>query len=709
VLAGLLLLLATLAAVAGGLTLYARQEIVSDSSFADRAVDAVKQPGLQHVIAREIAVQVIEPSAPDTIAARPVITTAVRIAVGSRQFGPLIRIAARHGRRLLFERNAGNAVFDLADAATVVASALRTLAPKLARKIPSHTDVVLLTLRKRSFAARTLRFAETVRVFGIVLPLAAVLLYALGLFVAPNRRRALTWTGIVLGLAGVALAVVFEFARRYVISHLYGSQELNNSEVRAAARGLWEAYLGDMLTWTLVVAGIAFLTAAVSAAVLPPYAPAEGLRRVRGLIRWPTSPRAQTVVATGIVIAGVVIIADSSLVVRVLTLVGGCVVVYFGFGELLTATVPAAGRRHLRAHVPHRRPLAAMAATAAVIAAALIVAFAFTGAARRARASGTLTCNGYGQLCDRRLDEVVFAGTHNSMSAADTPGWLIANQDRDIAEQLQDGVRLFKISTHYAVKNPSGGIYTDIAAEGARLNRVAAKLPLAARVALQRVSRSLAHGARRGPRDIWLCHTLCELGATRFVDFLATIRQFLERNPDQVMMLFDEDYVSEADLQGAFQRAKLFNRLAVLTAGQPLPTLADLIKAKRNIVVFAQKETSGKYPWNHFAFNWIQDTPLGAKKAKQFTCKPYRGSGSDPLVMMNNWADIFPPRPTPNVPLLKRAFLLSRARQCVEQRGRVVNLILTDYYNRGDVIKTVAELNGVANVPPATTTGLDPP
>jgi hypothetical protein len=53
------------------------------------------------------------------------------------------------------------------------------------------------------------------------------------------------------------------------------------------------------------------------------------------------------------------------------------------------------------------------------------------------------------------------------------------------------------------------------------------------------------------------------------------------------------------------------------------------------------------------------------------------------------------------VPLVKRAFLLSRARQCVEQRGRVVNLILTDYYNRGDVVKTVAELNGVANVPPA--------
>jgi hypothetical protein len=629
--------------------------------------------------------------------------------VASRQFTPLIRLAARQGHRLLFERGGGNAVFDLADAATVVSSALRTLAPKLADKIPSRTDVVLLTLRKRSFAAQTLRFAETVRVLGIVLPLVALLLYALALYVAPNRRRALTWSAIALGVAGVLLAALYEFVRRYVTSHLYGSQELNSAEVRAAARVLWDAYLGDLLTWTLVVTAIAWLTTAVSAAVLPPYAPAAGWRRVRGLIRWPASPRARTAAATAVVIAGVVVVADSSLAVRVLTLLGGCVLVYFGFGELLTVTAPAEGRHRVRLRVPARSRAAAMAAAAAAIVAGLVIAFAFTGATRRASASGPPTCNGYAQLCDRRLDEVVFAGTHNSMSAADTPGWLIANQDRDVGEQLNDGIRLFKISTHYAVKNPAGGIYTDIAAEGARLNRVAAKLPLTARIALQRVSRSLARGGGGGPRDIWLCHTLCELGATRFVDFLGAIRQFIDRNPGEVIVLFDEDYVSEADLQRAFQRAKVFNRLAVLTHGQPLPTLGDLIRAKRNIVVFAQKETSGKYPWNHFAFDWIQDTPLGASKAQQFTCKLYRGTLKNPLLMMNNWADIFPPRPTPNVPLVKHSFLLARARQCVEQRGRVVNLLLTDYYNRGNVVKTVAELNGVANVKPAPATAVDPP
>ncbi len=52
------------------------------------------------------------------------------------------------------------------------------------------------------------------------------------------------------------------------------------------------------------------------------------------------------------------------------------------------------------------------------------------------------------------------------MSAADSHGWLIANQDRDVAEQLNDGIRLFKISTHYATQDAGGAVHTDIAAEG---------------------------------------------------------------------------------------------------------------------------------------------------------------------------------------------------------------------------------------------------
>ena len=184
------------------------------------------------------------------------------------------------------------------------------------------------------------------------------------------------------------------------------------------------------------------------------------------------------------------------------------------------------------------------------------------------------------------------------------------------------------------------------------------------------------------------------------VDFLGEIQTFLDRKPDNVIILFDEDYVSERDLRSAFVRARLFNHLAVLNRNEPLPTLGDLIRSRHNVIVFAQKETSGRYPWNQEAFTtWIQDTPLGATKPAQFTCDRSRGAPGNPLLMMNNWADIFPPRPRPNVPLQQRPFILARARQCLQERGRLPNLILTDYYNRGDVIGAVDKLNGVTGPP----------
>ena len=54
--------------------------------------------------------------------------------------------------------------------------------------------------------------------------------------------------------------------------------------------------------------------------------------------------------------------------------------------------------------------------------------------------------------------------------------------------------------------------------------------------------------------------------------------------------------------------------------------------------------------------------------------------------MMNNWADVFPPRRSPNLALTERGFILRRARQCQAQRHHIPNLILTDFYDSGDVV-----------------------
>jgi hypothetical protein len=673
---------------------------VSTPAFVDRAADALVQPKLRAVVSREITVQLLEPALPDAVAARPVIQSTLSAALGSSQFQPLFRLGATHAHRLLFGRG-GNAVFDIADAGAVVTSALKTIAPKIAAQIPKNTDSVLLTLRRRGFADTTLRVADAIRVVGFVLPFVALALFALAIWVARDKRRAITRSAIGLGVTAVVFAIALELLRRYATDHVTGTLELSSKDVHGAVDELWGAFFDDLTTWTLAFAAAAWLVVAASSAVLAPYSAATVLQRLRAFLQKPRSPRFRTVQGVVVMVIGVFVVVRPTLSLRVVAVVSGLLLIYFGLGELLTVTAPAEPRARHRP-VPSRRLAIGFGGASAALIAGLIVAIVLTGATPT-QARSAATCNGYRQLCDRRLDEVAFAGTHNSMSAADSRGWFIANQDRGIAEQLRDGIRAFKISTHYATEDPSGWVHTDIAAEGKRLNRVASRLVPSARAALQRLSTSLGRFPDVGKRDIWLCHTLCELGATQMVAFLQTIREFLELNPNQVMVFFDEDYVKEKDLRSAFVRAGLFRYLAQLRPGQPLPTLRQLIRSHHNIVVFAQDRTSGKYPWNQYAFNWMEDTPLGAVKPSQFTCKLNRGQAGNPILLMNNWADIFPPRPSPNIPVVQRDFILSRAQQCVSARGRYPNVILTDYYNRGNVVGAVDYLNGVEGKRPAKT------
>src|SRR3954451_9798198 len=60
--------------------------------------------------------------------------------------------------------------------------------------------------------------------------------------------------------------------------------------------------------------------------------------------------------------------------------------------------------------------------------------------------AGKMRCNGLAALCDRRIDQVTFAGTHNSM-AAGKEGWYAPDQQDGIPAQLRSGIRALLIDT----------------------------------------------------------------------------------------------------------------------------------------------------------------------------------------------------------------------------------------------------------------------
>ncbi len=350
-----------------------------------------------------------------------------------------------------------------------------------------------------------------------------------------------------------------------------------------------------------------------------------------------------------------------------------------------------------------RRARWAAAALAAVIAAALGLALLACGSGSDGHEQASVTsCNGAPSLCDRRLDEVVFPGTHNSFAASEEPGWHFANQRYGIARQLDDGIRALLLDVHYGVYDAaSGRVRTDLSAEGSDRNKLAEQLPASALAVADRIAGGVGLGRLSGTPEPYLCHTLCELGAEPLDQELEVIRRFLDDHPDQVLVLVVEDYVPPATVARAFEQAGLKRDVATLERGEPLPTLRSLIAGGRRLVVFAEEKASapgtpakGGPAWYMPAFSFIQDTPLGATRPDQLSCRRYRGEGDGPLLLINHWIPPFPPSETLNAAIGRAPFLRRRIERCLKQRGSKGAIVAVDFYERTSVVAVAQKLNG---------------
>jgi hypothetical protein len=435
-----------------------------------------------------------------------------------------------------------------------------------------------------------------------------------------------------------------------------------------------------------------------AAAALDPEDVERPLARLRRRVaERPASSWGRALRGAAAVGAGVLVLLNPTLALEVGALLFGAVLVFFGASELLSMLQ---GRTAERRDQPARVRAFAVAGAAGLVIAAAATAFVLvsTDSAEEVEArvagSSTRSCNGSVSMCELPLNEAVFAGTHNSFSAADSPGWFIPNQRRTIKRQLADGVRLFLIDPHWGVEDDEGNVRTDFDAEARDRNRVAAAMPPEVRRAAQRVAGRLGAGdLAGGERDVWLCHNVCELGATKMVDSLREIREFLDENRGEVVILFLEPYVPPEEIARVFREAGISRYLATLDRDEPLPTVGELVNENRRVIVITENDADGTPPWYMDGFSFVQDTPLGARKVSELRCAPNRGTADSPILMLNHWADLVPPRREANAPFLRREVILDRAHQCERRRGLPVGLIATDHYDQGELIEAVADLN----------------
>jgi hypothetical protein len=199
-----------------------------------------------------------------------------------------------------------------------------------------------------------------------------------------------------------------------------------------------------------------------------------------------------------------------------------------------------------------------------------------------------------------------------------------------------------------------------------------------------------AVGARR---DIYLCHNYCELGAVKLLDELRTVREFLDRNRGEVVVIIVQDATSSAETARIFEQAGLAELAAVLEPGTDLPTLGELVDAGTPLVVFAERGDPDAPDWYHRAFDWFQETRFGFPSVDAFDCAPNRGRPDNPLLLVNHWATRSPPDPGVARRANAEAVLRARFEQCLAERGMRPNVLAVDFSALGDVIPFTRDRN----------------
>ena len=315
-------------------------------------------------------------------------------------------------------------------------------------------------------------------------------------------------------------------------------------------------------------------------------------------------------------------------------------------------------------------------AVSALVFAVLLIAPATAGAVKVS--PGQISCNGSSRLCERKLNEVVLPGSHNSMSASEL-NWNLPNQTFSIPNQLKRGARAMLIDTYYGEPQPNGQVVIVGKAQGH------------------------AEGA-----PLYLCHQFCQLGSSELIPELVKIADFLHANPNEVLAFINQDAIHPDDFATAVEQAGLLEFIYTGPAG-PWPTLGEMVASGQRVLMLAESD-AGTVSWYHEAYDGVvretpytftDDTALLTDPGQlNESCRSLRGEGTatqESLFLMNHWISEsnFQPNIQKAETVNREQVLVERARACEQRRGFLPNILAVDFFGTGDVTGAARQLNGV--------------
>lgn len=292
------------------------------------------------------------------------------------------------------------------------------------------------------------------------------------------------------------------------------------------------------------------------------------------------------------------------------------------------------------------------------------------------RPTNTQPCNGYPEFCERSYSNITQIAAHNS--PFNIRGNVASNQYFDVTTQLNDGIRMLQFQVH----KPN------------------ASSPLL------------------------LCHTSCDLlNAGSLVDYLTTVRQWLDANPYDVVTILmgNYDVIDAGNFTDPVYNSGI-NKYVYTPPTVPMsldqwPTMSEMILTQNRVVLMLDYQADqDAIPWllDEFANMW--ETPFSPTDPA-FPCTVNRppdqdrNTSANRMYMANHNLNV--DVQIAGMSLLIPAFTLLNqtngvegtgstgvaSSNCTADWGRPPNFILVDYYNigsfNGSVFQVAANANGV--------------
>jgi hypothetical protein len=679
--------------VGGVISIYASRTLFNETMFSNRVSESLSEPRIARVVSNQITDQIVAMRR-DLTPFRPILLSAVERVVTSPPFRAMVKLAAKKIHPALITHGE-SLTLGIKDLGVVLQNAL-SMYPQIAEKMPAKIQILLGSEEAPSVGKNLLRvihLGKRMQQRGFVWPLVGILAGTLGLVLTRRKDLYLLRTGLGLAIVALLVAAVARFGG-YVAAGLIRSPTASD-----LVAGLWLVFLAPLAIRMLVLAALGIILVAAVTTLLEKVDAAALARTLWGHARRRPA-RPEWLIARGLALAtvGILVMLHPLLAVSAAAVALASLVFFVGVQDIFVTAAQAARRGHAGQSAQKKR----RSAVPAIVASAVILLLAAGGAywlwrgpeAKQANGSAAiLACNGYEELRDRPLNQVVFPTTHNSMASADISNWMMPNQEKGFRQQLEDGIRGLQIDVHNGVpmKGTVKTLIDDESKARAKYEAVLGKEGVDAAMRL----RDRLVGQPDGPQDVYLGHGFCELGATRFVDGLEEIKDFMILNPHEVLiMVIQDEGVTPAEVASCFERSGLIDFVYRGPVTGPWPTLGEMVARNERIVVLAENHAEG-VPWYHNMIGVLQETPYAFKTPEAMTNGPNRGGRNGTLLLMNNFIESVPPVPSKAEPVNEYSFLLQRARACRRERGMVPNMIAVDFYRTGDLFKACRAMNGI--------------